>query len=378
MSEQTSNLSRRAFVGTAATIGAILALDPQTAFAVTAAEKQAEADEVKGQLVSLQADLERASSQYYGALEEKDAAEASMQQEQVKIDEANTQIAALKGRLSERAVSMYRTGPGGFLDFLLGASSFQQLSQNWDLLNRANDEDARLVEETKQQKRALQDAKDEFARQKDIAAAKADEAATIRAQVEVRVAESQKLLNSLSAEARELLEQEQAAAAAAAAEQAAREAAAEAARNARQNAGGGGNGGGGWGGGAPSYTPSYDYGGSPGDYSAVVGYAMSRIGSPYVWGAGGPDAFDCSGLVTWAYAQIGVSLPHYSESLFAAAKRRVPVSEARPGDVLYRCQHVGIAVSHGGAHYVHAPTFGALVRDTDSLSWSNFTHALQF
>ena len=91
-----------------------------------------------------------------------------------------------------------------------------------------------------------------------------------------------------------------------------------------------------------------------------------------------PDTFDCSGLVRWAYLQIGVSLPHQTESLYAAAANRVPVSEARPGDVLYRPGHVGIAVGYGGVPYVHAPKPGAYVRDTDPLSWSGFTCALQF
>ncbi|WP_315898256.1 C40 family peptidase [Berryella wangjianweii] len=361
MSQQTAerDLTRRAFMGTAAAIGAILALDPQTALAVTAAEKQAEADAVRNQLVSLKADLELAASQYYGALDAKEAAEASMQQEQEKIDQATVRIGQLKERLGNRAVSMYRSGPTGFLDFILGSSSFQQFSENWSLINRVNDEDARLVEETKQQKRALQDAKDEFARQKDVAAAKADEAAAIRAQVEERVAESQKLLDSLSGEARELLAKEQA-------EEAARRAREEEETRRRAQP-------------AQPIAPNYDHGGgTPGDYSAVVGYAMSRIGCPYVWGDGGPSTFDCSGLVTWSYAQIGVYIPHQSEAQYAAAKRRVPVSEARPGDVLWRWGHVGIAVSPGGTHYVHAPDEGLLVRDTDPLSWSAFTHALQF
>ena len=109
-----------------------------------------------------------------------------------------------------------------------------------------------------------------------------------------------------------------------------------------------------------------------------MGYALSRIGCPYVWAAEGPDAFDCSGLVTWAYRQVGISLPHQSESQKAAASYVGSVSEARPGDVLWRYGHVGIAVSAGGSHYVHAPTFGAYVRDTDSLSWAQFTNCLQF
>ena len=88
--------------------------------------------------------------------------------------------------------------------------------------------------------------------------------------------------------------------------------------------------------------------------------------------------------MTWAYAQVGISVPHQTESMYYAAAARVPVSEAQPGDVLWISYgdgyngHAGIACSAGGTHYVHAPTFGALVRDTDSLSWAGFTHALRF
>ena len=110
----------------------------------------------------------------------------------------------------------------------------------------------------------------------------------------------------------------------------------------------------------------------------VVDYAMSRIGCPYVWGAAGPDSFDCSGLVMWAYAQVGIDLPHNSEAQYAAADEVLPLSQAMPGDVLYRSGHVGICTSPGAESYVHAPTFGAYVRDTDSISWSGFTCALRF
>src|ERR1700730_18532074 len=44
----------------------------------------------------------------------------------------------------------------------------------------------------------------------------------------------------------------------------------------------------------------------------AVRWALSKVGSPYVWGAAGPDAFDCSGLVMWAYAHVGISLPHFT------------------------------------------------------------------
>lgn len=378
MREHTNGLSRRAFIGGAIMLGAASIVAPTTAFAATAAEKQAEADAVRNQLVGLQADLEAAADSYKQALDAQEVAQAAMEAEQVKIDEANGKIADLQDKLGTRARSMYRSGSSSFLDFVMGATSFEEFTQNWDLLNKMNENDGQMVDETKTLREELQASKDEYARQEKIAADKAAEAKVIQTEAEAKVAQATELVNSLDAEAQALLAEEQAAAARAAAEQAAAE---EAARQAQNNNNGYN---------APSSNNNNTYvppvynngggggGGSVGNYGSVVDYAMSRIGCPYVWAAEGPDAFDCSGLVRWAYLQVGISLPHYTESLYACAKNRVPVSEARPGDVLYRPGHVGIAVSYGGSHYVHAPTFNAYVRDTDPLSWADFTCALQF
>ena len=399
MSQSIIDLSRRAFIGGAAALGATSLIIPEFAFAETAAEKQAEADAVRNQLVGLQADLETAGENYYAALDEQESAQRSMEEQQVKIDETTEEIEGLQDRLSTRARSMYRSGSTTFIDFLLGASSFAEFTQNWELLNQINANDADLVDQTKAAREQLQAAKDEFARQEQIAAQKAAECKQIHDEVQVKVQNATDLMNSLDEEARALLEQEQAAAAAAAAAQAQAEAEAAAAAAGGNgggnqgggsegggnqgggsegggNQGGGSEGGGNQGGGSTIVYPSG--GGSAGDNSAAYSYACSRIGCPYVWGAEGPDSFDCSGLVTWAYRQLGIELPHQSEAQMARATRVVSVSEARPGDVLWRYGHVGIAGGYGGTPYVHAPTFGACVRNTDSLSWSNFTNALQF
>ena len=399
MSQSIIDLSRRAFIGGAAALGATSLIIPEFAFAETAAEKQAEADAVRNQLVGLQADLETAGENYYAALDEQESAQRSMEEQQVKIDETTEEIEGLQDRLSTRARSMYRSGSTTFIDFLLGASSFAEFTQNWELLNQINANDADLVDQTKAAREQLQAANDEFARQEQIAAQKAAECKQIHDEVQVKVQNATDLMNSLDEEARALLEQEQAAAAAAAAAQAQAEAEAAAAAaggNGGGNQGGGSNdggnqgggndggyqggggndGGGNGGGGSTIVYPGG--GGSAGDNSAAYSYACSRIGCPYVWGAEGPDSFDCSGLVTWAYRQLGIELPHQSEAQMARATRVVSVSEARPGDVLWRYGHVGIAGGYGGTPYVHAPTFGACVRNTDSLSWSNFTNALQF
>ncbi len=380
MREHPNALSRRTFIGGAATAGIIAALSPSTAFAKTAAETQAEADTVRNQLVGLQADLESAAENYKKALDEHDAAQSAMEAEQAKIDDANAQIADHQEKLGVRARSMYRTGSTSFLDFILGSSSFDELAQNWDILTQMNENDSQMVEETKELREELQAAKDEYSRQEQIAADKAAEAKELKEAAEAKVSQATELYNSLDAEAQSLLAEEQAAAARAAAEQAAAQQAAQQAATQTStggndtddsnNSGGSSNEGGGYTGGGG--------GGSVGSYGSVVDYALSRIGCPYVWGAEGPDSFDCSGLVRWAYLQVGVSLPHQTEALYNCATNIVSVSEARPGDVLYRYGHVGIAVSYGGSHYVHAPTFNAYVRDTDALSWAGFTCALQF
>lgn len=96
--------------------------------------------------------------------------------------------------------------------------------------------------------------------------------------------------------------------------------------------------------------------------AAALAAVRQALGRPYVWGANGPSGFDCSGLMQWAYAQAGVSLPRTSQAQRYAG-RMVPLSEARPGDlVAYRADasHIGMYVGNG--QVIHAPYPGAPVR----------------
>ncbi|MGW5616806.1 NlpC/P60 family protein [Streptomyces sp. NPDC003877] len=96
--------------------------------------------------------------------------------------------------------------------------------------------------------------------------------------------------------------------------------------------------------------------------AAAVSYAYQKLGSPYVWGATGPNAFDCSGLVQAAYRSAGVSLPRTTYSQIDAG-RRVSRSELLPGDLVFfyaGISHVGIYV--GGGRMIHAPNSAAPVR----------------
>jgi peptidoglycan DL-endopeptidase CwlO len=108
---------------------------------------------------------------------------------------------------------------------------------------------------------------------------------------------------------------------------------------------------------AVAAVPAAPVGPSPAVRSATaLAKAMSKIGSPYRWGAAGPSAFDCSGLVSWAYKQVGVSLPHSSNAMSRIGKA-VSRSQLQPGDLVFFYQPVShVAIYIGNGKVVHAST----------------------
>ncbi|MCC6175632.1 MAG: bifunctional lytic transglycosylase/C40 family peptidase [Chloroflexi bacterium] len=104
----------------------------------------------------------------------------------------------------------------------------------------------------------------------------------------------------------------------------------------------------------------------------VVLLARTQIGRPYVWGGASPvTSFDCSGLVQWAYGQLGARLPRTAQQQFDATAR-VSRSDLKPGDLVFfehtypsseRITHVGIYVGNG--RMINAPTIGDVVREMD-------------
>jgi cell wall-associated NlpC family hydrolase len=104
--------------------------------------------------------------------------------------------------------------------------------------------------------------------------------------------------------------------------------------------------------------------------------ALTKLGDPYVWGAAGPAAFDCSGLVVWAFAQEGIALPHYTGSLWNAGVH-VPRGGLEVGDLLFffsDISHVGIYLGNG--LMIDAPDFGQVVR-IEPVYWGSFVGAVR-
>ncbi|MFJ8719753.1 C40 family peptidase [Streptomyces violaceus] len=101
------------------------------------------------------------------------------------------------------------------------------------------------------------------------------------------------------------------------------------------------------------------------DVIDVIKAAMGKVGRPYVWGATGPNSFDCSGLMVWAYKQQGVNLPRTSQSM-ASFGQPVSAKNIKPGDLVTSnwgsgpSSHVGMYVGNG--KILHAPGTGKTVR----------------
>ena len=109
----------------------------------------------------------------------------------------------------------------------------------------------------------------------------------------------------------------------------------------------------------------------------VLNIAMAQLGKPYVWGAEGPNSFDCSGLIYYVYKQVGITLPRVSTAQYSVG-RSVSWNHLQPGDLMFsstdgsgRITHVGIYIGNG--QMIHAPKPGDVVQKTsiNNSYWKN-------
>jgi len=318
----------------------LIPLNIHVAFAnPTSAEVQAQADEVSAKLAASEEEMQTISADYRAAVDAHDQAVAAMNDAQARIDAAQATIDDTQARLGARANQMYREGPLSFLDVLFGATSFEEFTNSWDLINIINQDNAKLIQANKDARAEAQAAHEEYAAQEQAAADREADEADLQARAQDLINQQQAELDGLNAEVADLVAQEQAARLAAEA------AAAQAA--------------------ITPADPGYDFTPPPaptGGYGDVVSAAASRLGCPYIWGASGPDSFDCSGLTSWCYMQAGRGYIGRTDSAqYANASARWPYTDggAEAGDVLWWPGHVAIYV--GGDSYINAPVPGEVV-----------------
>lgn len=314
----TNNIIKFLAIGvlTLALVPAIVSVNQ--AYGVTAAQKEAEAHAALQQLNKLSAELDSVSDIYFGAIHDKEEAEAQMVVSQQKIEEANAQIDKLQERISTRVKSMYKTGAGSMLDLLFQAKSFSEFATYWNLLMQMNANDADLISETKTLRESIEQEKANYAA---AAQAAQENALSVQSSYERALSlknAAQNTYNSLSAEAMSLVAAEQAA------------------QNARYQ----------------SYTEEYfsGYGNEGAGNGGIVSRAYSKLGAAYEWAAAGPDSFDCSGFVGYCYGYSGHVWTSYSLYSLPA------VSDPQPGDVVVTNGHAAIYVGDG--MIVHAKDYG--------------------
>lgn len=97
--------------------------------------------------------------------------------------------------------------------------------------------------------------------------------------------------------------------------------------------------------------------------SSIMNLAYEQIGAPYVWGATGPTAFDCSGFTSYVFEQMGINLPRTSSSQYYAGYN-ISKDELQPGDLVFfntygTLSHVGIYI--GGGEFIHAATTSVVI-----------------
>jgi peptidoglycan DL-endopeptidase CwlO len=315
--------------------------------------KRAQAQQVMGQLGQLSDSLERARSQY-------DAADAKLAQIQRDLRENRRELRVAKQNLkvgqrtiAQRLVALYTSDQESTLEVVLGAKSLDDMITRIDNAKSVTQADTDVLAEVKHFRAAVKRSGDVLKHAHEQQAHVVAERASAKRDIENKIAEQQRLYSSLKGEIAKLVA-EQAAhqrALATAARERLHELHASALQQASATIVG-----------ASAITPSADtIVAPPPTHGNVVQYAMSQLGTAYVWAGSAPGGFDCSGLVMWAYAQVGVSLPHSSYAQYGYG---VPVSrdQLQPGDLVFfdGLGHVGIYI--GGDQFVHAPHTGDVVK----------------
>jgi cell wall-associated NlpC family hydrolase len=292
----------------------------------------AQAARVKTQVEALDTRAEYAAERYNGAREKHDKLISEKKQAKKRLDKAENRINDLQEHLNTRASDMYRSGRLGVMEVLLGAEDFEQFAATWDVLKNLNQADASATSEMKVVRAEAKAAHAEVSAKEKSAAKQQSIMLSNKKEVEAQLSEREHKLAGLEAEVRILQAREEAARAAAA----------------RSNSGGGDGG---------NFPPP-----QRAPRSEIVSVARKYLGARYVWGATGPNTFDCSGFTSYVYRQVGVSIPRTSRDQIGAGER-VSRSDLAPGDLVFfgsPIHHVGMYI--GGGMMIHAPNSGDVVR----------------
>jgi cell wall-associated NlpC family hydrolase len=306
-----------------------------------------------GQLQQLSDSLERARSQYDAATTQLAKIQRDLKENRHELRIARHNLAQSRRVIAQRLVTLYTSDQASTLEVILGAQSLDDMINRMDSAKSVTNLDAKVLAQVKQFKAAVKHNHELLAHARAEQQRVVAERAAAKQAIESKIATQNSLLASIKGEIARLVQAQQARQLQMAQEAQARLQAEHRAQQQQQSDTVVG---------VTAVAPDAStVVAPPPTHGGVVAIALSQLGTPYVWGGAAPGGFDCSGLVMWAFAQVGVALPHSSYAQYGYG---VPVSrdQLAPGDLVFfdGLGHVGIYI--GGGQFVHAPHTGDVVK----------------
>jgi len=333
-------------------IAALLAAVPASASPPSVASKQAEAHQVMQELDGLNGSLDRADELVNLANLKLSNVGHEIKMNRRELVVAKADLKKSQQQVAQRLVNLYVNGQTSTLEVILGAKSLEDILTRTDEENRVSSLDDQIASQVETFKSSVK----RHAIALRVEQRQANRLAALRREQEhaisVRVGEKRQLLSSLNGEIQKLIAAAQARQLQLAQEARDQAASVQAAQTNLVNDTVIG---------ATAQSAEGETILPPSSHSGVVGIAMQYLGVPYVWGGSSPSGFDCSGLVMYAYAQLGISLPHSSYAMWSYGVA-VPEDQLQPGDLVFfnGLGHVGLYIGNGD--YIEAPHTGAFVQ----------------
>ncbi|MFE5854925.1 NlpC/P60 family protein [Streptomyces sp. NPDC056500] len=307
-----------------ATAAAAVALTSQTA----QADPKPSKSEVKAKVDKLYEEAEKATEKFNGAKERQGKLQKQVDTLQDEVARGQDDLNDLRDKLGSVASAQYRSGGMDPSLQLFLSSDPDTFLDKASALDHLGDKQQEAIAEIQNKQRALaQQRKEAQGKLTDLADTR-KELGTKKREVQTKLAEAQKLLNSLSVQERQSIKAEE-----------------TRANRANQRADLG------------EAKPA------SGRASSAFAAGQSKIGTPYVYGASGPNSFDCSGFTSWSFAQAGISIPRTSQAQAGIGTRISSQSDLRQGDLVFfygDLHHVGFYAGNG--QVLHSPRTGAVVR----------------
>ena len=343
-------------------------------------QKRGQVEAIQAELAAIDAAVEQAAEAYNGARYELGIVHERIASNKRQIAGTVADLESSKEILAARLRDLYATPEPSLAEVIITTGSITAAADQMELLDQVGQQDASVVETLKDTKARLENLRAELLIDEKKVEAAVEEAKRQKEKVESLLAQRQAVLDNVKGELAQMIRAEEERQRQIAAQQAAlaqqRQAAAAAASQTS--------------GGAPAIDPATGApvpaaSGAPaataplpsrGGNSSAAAVALQQVGTPYVWAGAAPGGFDCSGLASYAYGQVGKNVPHYTGAIWSQFPK-VPGGQEQVGDMVFfnGGGHMGIYV--GGGQYVHAPQTGDVVKVSNLGERSDYMGAVR-